>query len=300
MRWMALSALDTGNRSTAAATRPRCEYRGKVVCTARDSASTSIPRPLAEPGRGPAMSSLGWMRRLAAGCARHGGKPSEINALCKRRAILLAGWLVADCRSHRRNAQHAAQAYASFNSRFWCREKGSLCEYPINGTNNPSLRANQLFATFLGSKYSARQLLADGGNRTSSRAAAHAHGDSARTGRARAVNRSTTSNLRAPRCRLCIGDRLGRGWLASRGFALWRTSIPRPAASCPRFFCPAWPFPHERSLRRHDQQFSDDAKAHILPRPAGAARVERRGRGCCVLAEPPARARCGAARPLLG
>jgi predicted glycogen debranching enzyme len=80
------------------------------------------------------------------------GKAVEINALWYNAVYLLAGWLADEglAAEAAEMHEHAARAYASFNSRFWCAEKGWLYDVVDGeGPDDPSLRPNQLFAISL-------------------------------------------------------------------------------------------------------------------------------------------------------
>jgi predicted glycogen debranching enzyme len=81
------------------------------------------------------------------------GKAVEINALWYNALRVLEGWTreEEDDAAATQFAEHAAKCRASFNRRFWYAEGGYL--YDVldgpDGTNDPALRPNQVFAISL-------------------------------------------------------------------------------------------------------------------------------------------------------
>ena len=81
-----------------------------------------------------------------------GGKAVEINALWYNAVRLMETWAgeLSNSDTARMYGDAAARAYASFNKRFWCAERGYLYDV-IDGEQglDTSLRPNQLFAISL-------------------------------------------------------------------------------------------------------------------------------------------------------
>ncbi len=210
------------------------------------------------------------------------GKAVEINALWYNAVHLLAGWLAEEGQTAEaaEMREHAAQAYASFNSRFWCAEKGWLYDVVDgDGPDDPSLRPNQLFAISLPNpvldkarwpavmRTVVERLLTPMGLRTL------APGEPG-------YQPKYDGDLRARDAAYHQGT--AWPWLVGPSGGCLAESPSRPAASCPRFSV-RLRRPHERSLRRHDQR-NLRCRSAIFPARLHRPGVER-GRGAALLAE---------------